>query len=60
MNQNTCVICRKIQSGLYTLPISFDDEEKYEVHVCGMCWDVIATIAIRAVEKNKEKQDGRK
>jgi len=45
-----CVICQLPKPSLFSLSIpDFDSEEAYTVKICGKCWDVIATIAQRAV-----------
>lgn len=45
---DTCVICGKSREGV-TIELEEDDGQIRERHVCKSCWEVMATIAVKAV-----------
>lgn len=53
---NKCAFCGK-SHDLFTLPMETDDGEKYNKHICGSCWDVVAAIAVRACATQFAKKD---
>jgi len=51
MSTNSCKICGK-SNDIFTLEFEAqetDAGEKWQTHVCGLCWEIISAIAVRAV-----------
>ena len=54
----TCGICQRYDRFSYfTITIQTDDgDAPSEACICGSCWDIIAAVALRAVEAKQEAQ----
>jgi len=52
---NKCQICQKEKSSLLPLVVRADDGD-YHVSICDTCWDIIATVALRAVAATTQER----
>ena len=58
MSDRKCKICGK-EHDLFKLtfnPDETDANETFSVYVCGSCWEIIATIARRAIHHDQQTE----